>query len=170
MILVAVIASILVALCSLVLATSEVAHLMKAMWSYIAEHPVDGPASPGSILTTMVRSIDGYLLSAIMIIFAFGLYELFIGKIDIAEHSEVAERLLLIRNLDDLKDRLAKMVVLMLVIEFFQHALEIPIHGMVDLLYLAIGIVLVGATLFLVGRMSKHEDHKAQPSSPSTSD
>ncbi len=168
MILVAVVASLLVAVCSLVLATSEVSHLVGAMVGYFKHHPIAGPSSPGAILTTMVRSIDGYLLSAIMVIFAFGLYELFIGKIDIAEHSEVAERLLLIRNLDDLKDRLAKMVVLMLVIEFFQHALEIPVHGMIDLLYLAVGIVLVGATLFLVGRMSHHGDPK--PPSNTTGD
>ncbi|MDQ2686429.1 MAG: YqhA family protein [Armatimonadota bacterium] len=34
------------------------------------------------------------LLTAIMLIFALGLYELFIGKIEAAENSEVAARLL----------------------------------------------------------------------------
>jgi hypothetical protein len=49
-----------------------------------------------------------------MLIFALGLYELFVSRIEIAEGSEFAERRLLIRSLDDLKDHLAKVVLLKL--------------------------------------------------------
>jgi uncharacterized membrane protein YqhA len=52
-----------------------------------------------------VELIDNCLLATIMVIFAFGLYELFISKIDGAERSGLAQNLLLIRSFDDLKER-----------------------------------------------------------------
>ena len=78
-----------------------------------------GSLSEGTIVAHVVEVVDGYLLAAIMLIFALGLYELFVSRIEIAEGSEFAERLLLIRSLDDLKDRLAKVVLLILVVKFF---------------------------------------------------
>jgi uncharacterized membrane protein YqhA len=106
-----------------------------------------------ALLADIVKLIDGYLLAGVVIIFGLGLYELFIGKIGYIEGSEVASRLLLIRSLDDLKDRLAKVVVLVLVIEFFEQALGLHFATAQDLLYLAIGIALLGVALYLVGRL-----------------
>jgi uncharacterized membrane protein YqhA len=77
------------------------------------------------------------------------LYELFISKIDAIEASPVATRLLLIRSLDDLKDRLAKVVFLILIVRYFQYALDATIDAPIDLLYLAIGIALVAVSLYL---------------------
>lgn len=97
----------------------------------------------------LVAIVDGYLLAAIMLIFSLGLYELFVNKIDIAEGSDFANRLLLIRNLDDLKDRLANVILLILIVKFFQQALELKYETTVDLLILGIGVVLVAGTLYL---------------------
>lgn len=157
LILIAVVASILVALVALWMATVDVAHLLMKVPEYAAprvddqEHTQQGAA----IIGLIVKAVDGYLLTAIMLIFALGLYELFIGKIEAAENSEVAARLLLIRSLDDLKDRLAKVVVLILAITFFQHAIQLRFDSALELLYLALGTLLVGGTLFLSSRASK---------------
>jgi uncharacterized membrane protein YqhA len=102
-----------------------------------------------AIISEVVGIIDGYLLAAILIIFALGLYELFVNKIDIAEGSEFASRLLLIRNLDDLKDRLAKVILVILIVKFFQAALTLKYESVLDLLYLALGILFIGAALYL---------------------
>jgi uncharacterized membrane protein YqhA len=103
-------------------------------------------------ISTTVAVIDGYLLACVLLIFALGLYELFVNKIDLAEKSELAERLLLIRSLDDLKDRLANVILLILIVKFFQQAISFKYQETIDLLYLSIGVVLVAASLYLSGR------------------
>ncbi len=101
------------------------------------------------MLSAIIRAVDDYLLAAILLIVALGLYELFIGKIDAAERNEIAPQLLLIRSIDDLKDRLGKVVLLVLIIEFLQYTLMLQPRGGLDLLYLAVGIALIGVALYL---------------------
>jgi len=96
--------------------------------------------------------IDGYLFATIMLIFAMGLYELFISKIEIAEDNELAQRILLIRSIDDLKDRLAKVIFLVLIVKFFEYALHGSYTTPLALLQLAAGILLIAAALWLTSR------------------
>jgi uncharacterized membrane protein YqhA len=98
-----------------------------------------------------------------MIIFSLGLYELFIGRIVAAETSEVAPRLLLIHTLDDLKDRLAKVVFLILIVRYFEYALQSDIGGPLDLLYLAIGIALVALSLYLTSKNGHNSSLSENP-------
>jgi uncharacterized membrane protein YqhA len=100
--------------------------------------------------------IDGYLFATIMLIFAMGLYELFISKIDVAEDNELARRILLIRSIDDLKDRLAKVIFLVLIVKFFEYALHLSYSTPMELLQLAAGILLIAAGLWLTGKSSSH--------------
>jgi uncharacterized membrane protein YqhA len=93
--------------------------------------------------------IDAYLFATIMLIFALGLYELFVSKIEAAENSEFAERILLVRSLDDLKDRLAKVIFLILIVKYFEYALDQTVHTSLDLLMLAVGIALIALAIFL---------------------
>jgi len=55
-------------------------------------------------ITHIVEVIDGFLLASVLLIFAMGLYELFISKIDAAEDSETSGNVLHISSLDDLKN------------------------------------------------------------------
>ena len=103
-------------------------------------------------VTAIVEAVDGHLIPAILVIFALGLYELFVSKLDPAEMSEVLPRLLLIRNLDELKDRIAGLVLLVLVIEFFQRALKLEHRNPLDLLYFATGVLLISGALYLGSR------------------
>ncbi len=57
-------------------------------------------------ITHIVEIIDAYLLATVLLIFALGLYELFISKIDQAASDESSSRVLFITSLDDLKARL----------------------------------------------------------------
>jgi uncharacterized membrane protein YqhA len=100
-------------------------------------------------LTMIVKSVDGYIITAILLIFSLGLYEFFIGKLESAHESPLAPRLLHMGGLEDLKERIAKLLVLVLVIEFFQRALLLEVDEPLDLVYLAVGIVLIGVTLYL---------------------
>jgi uncharacterized membrane protein YqhA len=155
-VLVAVIASLVVSLAMFYISTIDVVSLVQHLGTYhdltlAAETRAD---MRGVIVAHVVEVVDGYLLAAIMLIFALGLYELFVSRIDQAEGSEFASRLLLIRSLDDLKDRLAKVVLLILVVKFFEYALAIDIRSTLDLLWLGLGIALIATALLLTHRQS----------------
>jgi uncharacterized membrane protein YqhA len=106
-------------------------------------------------IASIAKIIDGYLFATIMLIFAMGLYELFIGKLEIAENNAIAARILLVRSIDDLKDRLAKVVFLILIVTYFEYALRSDYTTPQELLSLAVGIALIAGALWLTGR-SQH--------------
>jgi len=107
----------------------------------------------------VVEVVDGYLLATVLLIFALGLYELFISKIDQALESETASRVLYINNLDDLKNRLAKVVLMILVVRYFEHALGMQFDTAMDLLLFAAGIALLGLALYLSHLGERHGGH-----------
>ncbi|HIO91911.1 MAG TPA: YqhA family protein [Leucothrix mucor] len=97
----------------------------------------------------VVEIIDGYLLATVLLIFALGLYELFISKIEGAAEKEGASKILIINSLDDLKNRLAKVILMILIVRYFEHALNMKFETPLDLLYFAGGIALLGLALYL---------------------
>jgi uncharacterized membrane protein YqhA len=113
-----------------------------------------------SAVTHVVEIVDGYLLGTVLMIFALGLYELFISRIEAAETSETASSVLIINSLDDLKGRLAKVILMILIVKYFEHAVDMDFHSPMDLLYLAGGIALIGLALFLTHEKSGHEGEK----------
>ncbi len=112
-----------------------------------------------STLTGIVKSVDGYIITAILIIFSLSLYELFLGKLEAAKDSPIAPRLLATGGLEALKERIAQLLLLVLVIEFFQRALQFDVRGATDLLYMALSILTIGVTL-AVGRLKFAHPHK----------
>jgi uncharacterized membrane protein YqhA len=154
LVLVAVVASLAAAVVVFFVATVDVAGIIGKAAAY-ADTSLNDTARDAlrlRIVASIVKIIDLYLLAVIMLIFALGLYELFISKINIAEGSEFADRMLLIRNFDDLKSRLANVVLLMLVVKLFQEALQMPYGSPSELLYLAGAVVLISAALYLSGK------------------
>lgn len=100
-------------------------------------------------VTHIVEVVDGYLLATVMLIFSLGLYELFISDIDQAHGSRSSSKILVIDNLDDLKSRLAKVILMILIVTLFEEALNIKIENPLDLLYLGGSIALVALSLYL---------------------
>lgn len=143
-----VVACVVMAVSAFYLGTVDVVYLVAHLASY-ADASATHTTERATLLSAIIRAVDDYLLAAILFIVALGLYELFIGRIDAAEREEFASRLLLIRSVDDLKERLGKVVLLVLVVEFLQFALALHPKGALDLLYLAVGIALIGAALYL---------------------
>ncbi|HHD84159.1 MAG TPA: YqhA family protein, partial [Campylobacteraceae bacterium] len=70
------------------------------------------------IVSGLIGAVDLYLMAIVMFIFGFGLHELFISEIDVARGG--ASRILEIHSLDQLKDKLAKVIVMVLVVSFFK--------------------------------------------------
>jgi len=116
------------------------------------------------VVTGIVNAVDGYLIAAILVIFALGLYELFVNRLEPVDAADVGPRLLRVHDVDDLKDRIARLILLVIIIEFFGHALRLDYRTALDLLYLALGILLVGGALFLGSlKFPRREDSGLAP-------
>lgn len=111
-------------------------------------------------ITHIVEVVDGYLLATVMLIFSLGLYELFISDIDEAHGSKTSSKILVIENLDDLKARLAKVILMILIVTLFEHALKLKIESPLDLLYLGGSIALIGLALYLTHAAEGHGEEK----------
>jgi len=60
-----------------------------------------------------------------------------------------------INSLDDLKSKLAKVILMILVVTFFEVSLSMSFTGALDLLYFSMGILMVSLALYF-GSKSKH--------------
>jgi uncharacterized membrane protein YqhA len=128
---------------------------------YFIEH-INTKESSGleHLVAQFVASIDGYLFATILIIFSMGIYELFINKIDpVNRHLDTRPSWLQISSIDDLKSSLGKVILMILIVSFFEHSLNIHYQTVVDLLYLSIGILLISAALFLTHAHGKHSNN-----------
>jgi len=101
------------------------------------------------IVGDIIGAVDLYLIAVVMLLFSFGLYELFISKIDIAEKSE-ASKILQIENLDQLKDKLAKVIVMVLIVSFFKRVLDTPYNGALEMLYFSGSIFALALGLYFL--------------------
>ena len=168
-VLVAVLASLAVAFAVFYLATLDAMSLVGHIVHYAG---ADAPPSEDMLQKTIahvVAIIDGYLLAMVLLIFSLGIYELFVSRIDQADES-TASRILSIHNLDDLKNRLAKVILMILVVNFFERSLDMTFDTPIDILSFAGGIALIGLALYLshaaehghAGRKG-HDDRPSRP-------
>lgn len=101
-----------------------------------------------STVSHIVEVVDGYLLATVMLIFSLGLYELFISDIDQAQGSKASSKILVIHSLDDLKSRLAKVILMILIVTLFEEAINMKLTTPLDLIYLGGSIALIAVALY----------------------
>ncbi len=107
------------------------------------------------IVGGLIGAVDLYLMAVVMFIFGFGLYELFISEIDVAK-KQGASKILEIHSLDELKDKLGKVIVMVLVVNFFQRVLFTTYNGALDLVYFAISILALAVALYFLHKGGDH--------------
>jgi len=107
------------------------------------------------IVGGIIGAVDLYLMAVVMFIFGFGLYELFISDIDVAKR-QGASKILEIHSLDELKDKLGKVIVMVLVVNFFQRVLFTNYEGALDLVYFAISILALAIALYFLHKGGDH--------------
>jgi len=140
------------------LATMDMTHLA---WEFIeyAFMGVEKQDFHTTAVAHIITAVDDFLLATVLLIFALGLYELFINKLDVAEdgaNGNAANNILLIRSLDDLKDRLGKVVLMILVVAFFKNVLHVSFDNPLNILYMGGGILLVSLALYFTHKSGKH--------------
>ncbi len=107
----------------------------------------------------IVEVVDGYLLAVVLLIFSLGLYELFISDIDQAHGSKASSKILVINSLDDLKSRLAKVILMIMIVTLFEEAINMHISQPIDLIYMGGAIALIALALYWThASENKHSD------------
>jgi len=107
------------------------------------------------LLADFVTSVDLYLFAMVLIIFGMGIYELFINKIDPVERkTDARPSWLQITSIDELKSSLGKVILMILIVSFFKHSIEINYENTKDLLYLALGVIMIALSLYIANKHS----------------
>lgn len=157
MVFLAVVSSILSALMMIVLGTIEVISVCIEFTHAFYSIEIYEEFTKTAV-SHLVSAVDFYLIGTVFLIFGIGLYELFISKIDIAENDETSSKVLIIHDLDALKEKIAKVVIMVLIVTFFKYAINIKYDEMINLLYLSIGILLIAVSIYLT--------HKSKAATP----
>ncbi|QOR62593.1 YqhA family protein [Sulfurovum sp. ST-21] len=108
------------------------------------------------VVGEVIGAVDLYLIGVVMLLFSFGIYELFISEIDVAKMEERKNKILAIHSLDQLKDKISKVIVMVLVVGFFKKVGLAEYTQPLELLYLALSITAVSVGLYFLGKVGKH--------------
>ena len=169
MILAAVIGSLLAGFAIFYMATVDVVNLVIHTFHY-ADASLSEEARKAlhdSTVSHIVEVVDGYLLATVMLIFSLGLYELFISDIDQAHGSKASSKILVISSLDDLKSRLAKVILMILIVTLFEEAINMKLTTPLDLVYLGASIALIALALYFShAAESNHEKGESRADVP----
>ncbi|KAG7031641.1 hypothetical protein SDJN02_05682 [Cucurbita argyrosperma subsp. argyrosperma] len=126
----------------------------------------------GKVIMLLVEAIDVYLLGTVMLVFGTGLYELFIShlgtertlsKRNIEHRSNLFGLFTLkerpkwmnITTVNELKTKLGHVIVMLLLIGFFDKSKKAAIQSPGDLLCLAASVFLSSGSLFLLSKLTE---------------
>jgi uncharacterized membrane protein YqhA len=100
------------------------------------------------IVTYIIGGIDYYLIGIVLLIFAFGIYELFISEIEIKHQDDSS--ILQTNSLEELKGKLVNVIVVALIVSLFKQMLNLEIKQVSDVLYIAAAILLISISQYLL--------------------
>ena len=137
-----------------IMGTMKIVNSVAKFWDQITG--ARDTESSGAVVALFVSSVDIYLFATVLLIFSNGLYELFIKGVDpAARYPGTRQNWLKVSSLDDLKSSLGKVILMILIVWFFEKALVIEYHTALDLLCLGVGVLLVALALYLTHGVKK---------------
>lgn len=99
-------------------------------------------------VTYIIGGVDYYLIGIVLLIFAFGIYELFISEIEIKYQDDSS--ILQSNSLEELKGKLVNVIVVALIVSLFKQMLSIEIGRLSDIIYIALAILLISISQYLL--------------------
>jgi len=108
----------------------------------------------------VIGGVDYYLIGIVLIIFAFGLYELFISEIELRHQDDSS--ILQSASLEELKGKLVNVIVVALIVNLFKQMLSLEIGKLSDAVYVALSILLISISQYLL-HLSQTNSHKRSP-------
>ena len=120
------------------------------------------PQDPEGVMTIktvtyIIGGVDYYLIGIVLLIFAFGIYELFISEIEIKHHDDSS--ILQSASLEELKGKLVNVIVVALIVSLFKQMLNIEIGKLSDVIYISLAILLISISQYLL-HLSHTKPHK----------
>ena len=105
------------------------------------------------LLFKIISAIDLFLIGIVLLIFGFGIYELFVSEIDFA-NAKFTESTLKIRDLDQLKNKIIKVIIIVLIVKFFEKVLKFSENFTtpMDILYFGLSILSICVGYYLINR------------------
>ena len=110
-------------------------------------------SNSNDLLFKIISSIDLFLIGIVLLIFGFGVYELFISEIDFAK-GKFADSTLKINSLDQLKNKIIKVIIIVLIVKFFEKVLKLSQNFTTpnDLLLFSVSILSICIGYYLINR------------------
>ena len=153
LVMLAVVPSLLGALVLFIIGTLDILKLTVTAATY---YLVGGqPDIHETVVPSVVMAVDIYLVAIVLLIFGLGVYRLFVSPIEPAE-SHPASNPFNVSSFDELKDKIARVVILAVIIEFFRAVVDITFETPLDAIYLALSVLALAGALYLMSRAHKH--------------
>ncbi|MGJ7456969.1 YqhA family protein [Halomonas sp. RA08-2] len=147
LVMLAVIPSLLGALVLFVIGTMDILKLVITAISY---YLVDGAVDiHDTLVPSIVMAVDIYLVAIVLLIFGLGVYRLFISPIEQAE-VHASKHPFNVASFDELKDKIARVVILAVIIEFFRAVVDIRFQTPLEAIYLALSVLALAGALYLM--------------------
>ena len=105
------------------------------------------------MLKLIIGAIDFYLIGVVLLMFSFGIYELFVSKIDIARKN-LDVTILEVENIDQLKNKIIKVIIMVLIVSFFERILTMPYSTPQDMMYFAFSILALSLGVYMLNKKS----------------
>ncbi len=130
--------------------TSEIFKAVSTIFTAVEEQEI------AKVLGKIVGGIDLYLIGIAILIFGYGVYELLISQIDPAQDQDSGRKssLLDIRSLEELKQKLVKVIVVALIVAGFKEMLQFPINSGQNLLIFSVSVLLLALSANLLAAKS----------------
>lgn len=106
-------------------------------------------ASMEKVLINVVGAVDLFLIGVVLMLFSYGIYELFVSKIDPAKGNAELD-ILKIESIDELKNKVLKVIVMVLIVSFFKSVLSAKFTTPLELVYFAVAIFAVAGSAALL--------------------
>jgi uncharacterized membrane protein YqhA len=112
--------------------------------------------NPFEVLSHLIDVIDFSLLCVIALIIVWWLYEIFLNRISIHSRDQLQADQVLIHDIDELKQKLGKVIVISLVVHVFKQMILFVVHDSIDLLVMGGVVLLLALGLYFVEKLWSH--------------
>lgn len=153
MVLLAVVPALLGALVLFIIASLDILSVLADTWRH---YTGGGDDIHKSVVTNIIVAVDIYLIALVLMIFGLGVYKLFVSRIEPVEGRD-PQHPFNVSSLDQLKDKIARVVILAVIIEFFRAVVGISFDTPLDAIYLALSVLALALALYLMALAHKQE-------------
>lgn len=128
-------------------ASYDIYSVLLKVWNYFV-NSIGSDDFHADVIGGIIGAIDLYLIALVLLIFSFGVYELFISEIKDAREKGLS--VLEVHSLDQLKDKIAKVIIMVLIVNFFQRVTHINFVTPIDMIYFALAILALSLGLYFL--------------------